>query len=103
MLKIKKGDKVEIITGKDKGRQGKVISILPKAMKIVVEGVNISVKHIKPKQSNTKGERINVESPIHISNVMLVCSEKNIRTRVGFDFDGDNKIRFSKKSKSKLD
>jgi large subunit ribosomal protein L24 len=98
MLKIKKGDKVEIIAGKDKGKQGEVVSIFPSNEKVIIKGVNIVVKHIKPKQSGGKGERIEVESPIHISNVMLVCPETKKKTRVGFKVENGNKVRISKKS-----
>lgn len=103
MLKIKKGDKVEVITGKDKGKQSEVISVIPETNKISVKGINIVTKHVKPKQSGSKGEIIKVESPIHISNVMLICPETKKRTRVGFMVKDGNKIRISKVSKKEID
>lgn len=103
MLKIKKGDNVEIITGKDKGKQGEVISVFPSVEKVIVKGACIVTKHVKPKQSGAKGERIQVESPIHISNVMLICPETKKKTRVGFTVKGDSKVRISKKSSKEID
>ncbi len=103
MLKIKKGDNVEVITGKDKGKQGEIISVIPDSEKVVIKGINVVTKHIKPKQNGAKGERIKVESSIHISNVMLVCPESNKRTRVGFSVKDGNKVRISKKSNKEID
>lgn len=103
MLKIKKGDKVEVITGKDKGKQGKVVSIIPNDEKILIKGINVVTKHVKPKQSGGKGERIQVESPIHISNVMLICPETDKKTRVGFVVKDGNKVRISKRSNKEID
>lgn len=102
MLKIKKGDKVEVITGKDKGKQNEVIAVFPILEKISVKGVNVVTKHVKPKQSGMKGERIQIESPIHISNVMLICPETKKKTRVGFVVKDGNKVRISKKSKKEI-
>lgn len=102
MLKFKKGDKVEVIAGKDKGKQGDIVTVLPLYDKIIVKGINIVTKHKKPNNANVKGEILTVEAPIHLSNVMLICPEKKIKTRVGFGFDGENKFRFSKKSNNKL-
>jgi len=87
MLKIKKGDTVEVIAGKDKGTQSKVIAVLPQRDRVLVENVAIVTKHIKPTQGGKKGERIKKESPIHISNVMLVDPGSKKPTRVGFQID----------------
>ena len=87
MLKIKKGDTVEVIAGKDKGTQSKVISVLPQRERIIVENVAIVTKHVKPTQSGKKGERIKKESSIHISNVMIVDPTSKKRTRIGFQID----------------
>ena len=103
MLKIKKGDNVEVITGKDKGKQGEVLSVIPSVEKVVVKGVNVVTKHVKPKQSGVKGERVQVESPIHISNVMLICPETKKKTRVGFVVKDGGKVRISKKSNKEID
>lgn len=102
MLKIKKGDKVEIVTGKDQGKQGEVISVFPGTEKVLVKGLNVVTKHVKSKQHGAKGERIQVESPMHISNVMLVCPETKKKTRVGFIVKNGEKIRVSKKSNKEI-
>jgi large subunit ribosomal protein L24 len=80
-LKIKKNDQVMVIAGDDKGKIGRVLDVDPKKMRILVEGVNIHTKHQRPTQQNQKGGRIEMEFPIHYSNVMLIDSEKN-RTRI---------------------
>jgi len=103
MLKIKKGDKVEILAGKDRGKRGKVIAVLPKELKVIVEKVNVVTKHIKPKQSGQSGERITVEAPIDISNVALVCPHTDKPTRVGFVVKEGVKVRVSKKSGKEID
>ena len=93
-MKIKKGDTVKVIAGKDAGSEGKVLSIDVKKSKVVVEGVNVITKHTKPSQANPKGGIVQKEAPIDISNVMLVFKGK--ATRVGFKMDGDKKVRFAK-------
>ena len=98
-MKLKKGDFVQVITGKDRGKQGKILSILRDKDKVVVEKVNVVKKH-KKSTGNQKdpGGIIEFEAPIHISNVMLVDPEKNKPTRVGFKIVDKKKVRFSKKS-----
>ena len=94
MLKIKKGDMVKVIAGKDKDKEGKVIAINRKTNRILVEGINMITKHAKPSMSNQQGGIIHQEAPIHISNVMYL--HKGQPTRVGFKMDGDKKVRFAK-------
>ena len=94
MLKIKKGDTVKVIAGKDNGKEGKVISVDAKKAKVVVEGVNMITKHAKPSAANQEGGIIQKEAPIDISNVMYL--HKGKATRVGFKLDGDKKVRFAK-------
>ena len=94
MLKIKKGDTVKVIAGKDNGKEGKVISVDAKKAKVVVEGVNMITKHAKPSAANANGGIIQKEAPIDISNVMYL--HKGKATRVGFKMDGDKKVRFAK-------
>ena len=89
MQKIKKGDTVQIIAGKDKGQEGKVLSVNPKTGRVVVEGLNMVTKHTKPSQANPNGGIVEKEAPIDISNVMLVVGGKT--TRVGFDFKDGKK------------
>ena len=90
-LKIKKGETVKVIAGRDAGTEGKVLSVDAKNHKILVEGVNKITKHAKPSQANPDGGIITKEAPIDISNVMLVI--KGQPTRVGFKMDGDKKVR----------
>ncbi|KXB56648.1 50S ribosomal protein L24 [Gemelliphila asaccharolytica] len=95
---IKKGDKVVVITGKDKGKVGIVKKALPKKDQVVVEGVNIVKKHTKSSQDAPQGGRIEFEAPIHVSNVMLQDPETKKPTRVGFEIKDGKKVRISKKS-----
>ena len=101
MLKIKKGDTVKVIAGKDKDTEGKVLSVDAKNHKVVVEGVNVVTKHTKPSQANPNGGIVSKEAPIDISNVMLVFKGK--ATRVGFKMDGDKKVRFAKSTGEVID
>lgn len=95
---IKKGDKVVVITGKDKGKVGIVKEALPKKDRVVVEGVNIVKKHTKASQEAPQGGRVEFEAPIHVSNVMLQDPETGKPTRVGFEVKDGKKVRISKKS-----
>ena len=100
-LKIKKGETVKVIAGKDKDAEGKVISVDAKNHKVVVEGVNMVTKHEKPSQANPNGGIVQKEAPIDISNVMLVVKGK--ATRVGFKMDGDKKVRYAKATGEVID
>ena len=101
MLKIKKGDTVKVIAGKDKDKEGKVLSVDVKNSKVLVEGVNMITKHTKPSAANQNGGIIEKEAPIDISNVMLVYKGK--ATRVGFKMDGDKKVRVAKATGEVID
>ena len=101
MLKIKKGDTVKVIAGKDKDKEGKVIAIDQKDGKVVVEGVNMLTKHTKPSAANQEGGIIHQEGPIDASNVMYV--HKGKATRVGFKMDGDKKVRYAKSTGEVID
>ena len=101
MLKIKKGDTVKVIAGKDKDKEGKVIAVNQKDGKVIVEGVNMITKHAKPSQANPNGGIVKREAPIDLSNVMLVFKGK--ATRVGFKMDGDKKVRFAKATGEVID
>ena len=100
-LKIKKGDTVKLIAGKDKGTEGKVLSVDAKNHKVVVEGANMVTKHTKPSAANQNGGIIQKEAPIDVSNVMLVVDGK--ATRVGFKMEGDKKVRFAKSTGKVID
>jgi large subunit ribosomal protein L24 len=101
MLKIKVGDTVKVIAGKDKDKEGKVVSIYRKNSKCVVEGINMVTKHTKPSMQNQNGGIVHQEAPIHISNVMYV--HKGKATRVGFKMDGDKKVRYAKSTGDVID
>ena len=93
--KIKKGDNVVVLTGKDKGRRGTVLKVLPEEGRLVVQGVNMVQRHTKPTQADPQGGIKNKEASIHVSNVAIVDGKGN-PTRVGFRIDGDKKVRFAK-------
>ena len=100
-MKIKKGDTVKVIAGKDNGAEGKVLSVDAKNHKVLVEGINMITKHQKPSQSNPNGGIVEKEAPIDISNVMLVVKGKP--TRVGFRMEGDKKVRYAKATGEVID
>ena len=101
-MKLKKGDKVIVISGANKGKEGKVTKVLDD--KVIVEGVNVCKKLLKPKNNNGTGEIVSVERPIHRSNVMIIDPKTKKPTRIKMDFDKDGKkIRISKKSNEKID
>ena len=100
-MKIKKGDTVKVIAGKDNGKEGKVISVDRKNNRVLVEGVNIITKHLKPSAANQNGGIVQKEAPIHISNVMYV--HKGKPTRIGFKMEKDKKVRFAKSTGDVID
>ena len=93
--KIRKGDRVAVLTGKDKGRQGAVVKVFPKEERVLVEGLNMVQRHTRPTQTDPQGGIKHKEAPLHLSNVAVVDS-KGKPTRVGFRVDGDKKVRFAK-------
>ena len=93
--KIKKGDRVVVLTGKDKGRQGAVSKVFPKESRVLVDGLNLVQRHTRPSQGDPQGGIKNKEAPLHVSNVAVVDS-KGKPTRVGFRMDGDKRVRFAK-------
>ena len=96
-MNIKKDDKVVVLSGKDKGKQGKVLVADPKAMKVIVEGVNVATKHQKPRKQGEEGGIIKVETPIYASKVQLVCPKCGKGTRVGHKIADGKKVRVCKK------
>ena len=95
-IKLKTGDLVQVIAGANKGSEGKILKIVTKDYRAIVEGVNMVSKHVKPSAQNPQGGINKFEAPIHISNLMLVENGKT--TKVGFRQEGDKKVRFSKKT-----
>ena len=100
--KLRKGDKVIVLTGKDKGKEGEITQMMPKAGKAVVDGVNVAIRAAKQTQSS-QGGRIPKPMPIAISNIALVDPKDGGPTRVGFKIDGDKKVRIAKKSGAVID
>lgn len=101
-MKIKTGDNVKVLSGKDRGKTGKVIQVLTKKTTgegmVVIEGVHLVKKHIRPRQRGEKGQVIELAGPLHASKVMLVDPTTNKPTRIGYKLDGKVKRRFAKKS-----
>jgi large subunit ribosomal protein L24 len=93
--KIKKGDKVLILTGKDKGRSGTVLKVLPDDNRVLVSGINVVQRHTRASQTNPQGGIIRKEASLHLSNVAIADSSGKA-TRVGFRLEGDKKVRFAK-------
>ncbi|MBR2765624.1 MAG: 50S ribosomal protein L24 [Blautia sp.] len=100
-MKIKKGDTVQVISGKEKGKDGKVLAVNTKDNTVLVENVNMVSKHAKPSAANQNGGILQKEAPLHISKVMLLVDGQT--TRVGFRMDGDKKVRYAKKTGKNID
>lgn len=100
-MKIKKGDLVRVITGKDKDKEGKVMSVNAKNHTVLVEGINMVSKHTKPNVQNQTGGIVSQEAPVHISNVMLVADGQI--TRVGFEIEDGKKVRVAKATGKTID
>ena len=110
-MKIKKGDKVKILAGKDKGKIGKVLQVFESANRASIEGLNLLVKHMRPRKQGEKGQRIEFPAPINLSNVILVCAKCDKPTRVAYkylevmknDVKQKKKVRICKKCKQVID
>ena len=96
--KIRKGDRVQVLTGKDKGKRGEVLSVSPTESRAVVQGINVVKKHSKPQGLNQPGGIQEKEAPIHLSNLALLDPKSDKPTRVGFRMEGEKKVRFAKAS-----
>lgn len=102
-MHVKKGDKVVVISGKDKGKQGTILEAYPKQNRVLVEGINIVKKHSKPSQVNPQGGIISREAAIHVSNVMPLDPKTGKPTRVGYKIENGKKVRVAKISGESLD
>jgi large subunit ribosomal protein L24 len=101
-MKIKKGDKVLIIRGKDRGKSGKVMRVFPKKSMVIVENLNLRKKTVKPRRAGEKGQIVTIPWPIRAANVMLVCPSCSRTVRVGYRFEGNKKLRYCKKCQATL-
>jgi large subunit ribosomal protein L24 len=102
-MHVKKGDKVKVLSGKDRGKTGEVLEVYPKNERVLVEGVNMTQKHAKPSQENPQGGILNQEAPIHASNVLPIDPKSDDATRVGYEVRDGKKVRIAKKSGEALD
>jgi large subunit ribosomal protein L24 len=102
-MHVKKGDKVVVISGKDKGKEGVILAAYPKKERVLVEGVNVVKKHSKPTQANPQGGILNQEAPIHVSNVLPIDPKTGKGTRIGYKIEDGKKVRVAKKSGDVLD
>ena len=101
-MRIKKGDTVKVLSGNDKGKTGEVLEVIPKASKIIVKGVNIRKKHVKPRKQGDEGGIIPVECAIASSKVNVVCSKCGKATKIVYSMEKDEKVRICKKCGAKL-
>ena len=96
-MKLKKGDNVLITAGKDKGRTGKIMKSFPKDLKVLVEGINLKKKHVRPKKEGEKGQVVDIPAPLDISNIKIICPKCGKATRIGYKTEGEVKNRICKK------
>jgi large subunit ribosomal protein L24 len=101
-MKIKKDDQVLVISGDEKGKKGTVSKSLPSKNKVVIEGVNLAKKHIRPKQRDQKGQVVKVAMPMDVSKVKLICPKCGQASRINYDASGETKVRVCKKCNAKL-
>ena len=101
-MKLKKWDNVLIIAGKDKGRTGKIMRALPKESAVLIEGINLKKKHVRPKRQGEKGQIVEIPAVVDVSNIKIICPKCGKATRVGYKIEGDRKSRICKKCKQKI-
>ncbi|MFZ4678182.1 MAG: 50S ribosomal protein L24 [Nodosilinea sp.] len=101
---VRKGDTVQVIAGRDRGKVGEVLTVIPKTSQVVVQGVNIRTKHVKPQQEGESGQIVTQEAPIHSSNVMLYSEKEKVASRICYTFTDDGrKVRMLKKTGEIID
>jgi large subunit ribosomal protein L24 len=101
---VRKGDTVQVISGRDRGKVGEVLTVIPKTSQVVVQGVNIRTKHVKPQQEGESGQIVTQEAPIHSSNVMLYSEKEKVASRICYTFTDDGrKVRMLKKTGEIID
>ncbi len=101
-MKIRKGDNVQVLSGNDKGKTGEVLEVIPGTNKVIVKGINIRKKHVKPRKQGEEGGIIPVECAIHASKVNVVCPKCGKATRIGYEIEKDQKVRVCKKCNTKI-
>ena len=101
-MKLKKGDNVIVLSGNDKGKTGEVLSVIPKSEKVIVKGINVRKKHVKPRKQGEEGGILSVECGMPISKVNVVCPKCGKTTKVGYKEEKDEKVRICKKCGAKL-
>lgn len=101
-MKIKKGDTVKVLSGNDKGKAGEVLEVIPKTQRVIVKGVNIRKKHVKPRKQGEEGGIIPSEFSIHSSKVAVVCPKCGKATKIGYSVEKDEKVRVCKKCGAKI-
>ncbi|MCL2383247.1 MAG: 50S ribosomal protein L24 [Oscillospiraceae bacterium] len=101
-MRIKKGDTVQVLSGNDKGKTGEVLEVIPKDSKVIVKGVNVRKKHVKPKKQGQEGGIIAIECAVSESKVNVVCPKCEKPTRIGYEIEKDEKVRICKKCKAKI-
>ncbi|MGB3138721.1 MAG: 50S ribosomal protein L24 [Nodosilinea sp.] len=103
-MHVRKGDTVQVIAGRDRGKVGEVLTVIPKTSQVVVEGVNIRTKHVKPQQEGESGQIVTQEAPVHSSNVMLYSEKEKVASRVAYTFTEEGrKVRMLKKTGEIID
>lgn len=95
--RIKQGDLVRVLLGKDRGKRAAVVAVLPTRGQVIVEGLNMVYKHVRPRRAGEKGQRVQIAAPMDISNVQAICPACKAGTRIGHKFEGDEKVRVCKK------
>ena len=101
-MKIRKGDTVQVLSGNDKGKTGEVLEVIPNSQKVIVKGINIRKKHVKPRKQGEEGGIIPVECAIHSAKVNVVCPKCGKATRIGYEVEKDGKVRVCKKCGAEL-
>lgn len=101
-MKIRKNDTIKIIAGKDKNKTGKIIKVIPDKGKVLIEGLNLYKKHVRPKKEGEKGQTILISRPIDISNIMIICQSCGKAARIGYNIENEAKIRICKKCGVKI-
>ncbi len=103
-MHVRKGDMVQVIAGRDRGKVGEILSVNPKKSQVIVKGVNLRTKHVKPQQEGESGQIVTQEAPIHSSNVMLYSEKEKVASRVAYTFNQDGrKVRMLKKTGEIID